>query len=174
MDDFKEKYNKYIKKLKNEIPYVLQEEHNNFNFNFKSNFIQGNTFLNIIAILWWIGGFVVIPLLESKPITHIIVFIVWLGIAILYWIFNGKHTEDIANYFFYKYEYKKIIEDHIKRDKERDIKNLLEEMFGKDRLNIDDLDVFLEVYEFKLQDIKYFYDRCLSEIKYEQFEEKIR
>lgn len=174
MENFEERYNKYVAKLKNEIPYVLWKEHHDFNFNFKSNFIQGNSFLNIIAILWWIGGFVVIPLLENKPIIHIIVFIVWLGITIWYCIFNGEHTEDITDYFFYKYEYKKIIEDHIKRDKQRDIQNLLDEMFGKDKLNIADLDVFLEVYEFKLKDINYFYDRCLSEIKYEQFEEKTR
>lgn len=174
MADFEKKYDEYIAKLKNEIPYVLYNEHHEFKYSFEHNFIQGNSFLNTIAILWWIGGIVGIPLLESKPIIHIIVFVIWLGIGICYWIFNSRHTEDIADYFFHQYEYHKIIEDRIKRDEQREIQNLLNEMFKKDKLNIDDLDVYLDVYQLKLEDIKDFYDRCLMEIKYEYFEEKIK
>jgi hypothetical protein len=173
MDNFEKKYKKYIKKLKNEIPYDLFNEYHDFKFNFKHNFIQSNSFLNIIAILWWVCGSTAVTLLDNNVIIRIIVFVIWLGIGIWYLIFNGKHTDDIADYFFYKYEYHKIIEDRIKRDEQRDIQNLLNVMFSKERLNIDDLDVFLEVYESKLEDIKYFYARCLSEIKYEDFDEKI-
>ena len=170
MDNFEEKYNEYIKKLKNEIPYVLRKTHHDFEYDFERNFIQGNSFLNIIAILWWIGGIVGIPLLESKPIIHIIVFVIWLGIGICYWIFNRRHTEDIADYFFYQYEYHKIIEDRIKRDEQREIQKLLNQMLDKEELNFVDLDM----YKFKIEDIKYLYDRCLMEIKYEYFEEKIK
>ena len=170
MDNFEEKYNEYIKKLKNEIPYVLRKTHHDFEYDFERNFIQGNSFLNIIAILWWIGGIVGIPLLESKPIIHIIVFVIWLGIGICYWIFNRRHTEDIADYFFYQYEYHKIIEDRIKRDEQREIQKLLNQMLDKEELNFVDLDM----YKFKIEEIKYLYDRCLMEIKYEYFEEKIK
>lgn len=170
MDDFEKKYNKYIKKLKNELSYVLWKEHNNFNFDFKSNFIQGNSFLNIIAILWWISGCVLVSLLETNIILRIIVFVVWIGLGIWYWIYNSKHTVDIADYFFHKYKYHQIIEDRIERDKKQEIEAVLNEMFQKDHLDFTDLDM----YKFKIDDIKYFYSRCLSEIKYEQFEEKIR
>jgi hypothetical protein len=171
MENFEERYSEYVAKLKNEIPYVLGKAHHDFEYNFERNFIQGNSFLNVIALLWWICGFVVIPLLENKPIAYIIVFVIWIGIGIWYWSSNGKHTKNISDYFFYHNEYKKIIEDRIKRDEQQEIQNLLNEMFKKDKLNIDDLDVYLEVYEFKLEDIKYFYSQCLQEIKHENFEE---
>ena len=169
MENFEERYSKYLAKLKNEIPYVLWKSHHDFEYDFKHNFVQGNSFLNTIAILWWIGLSVVIPFLENKPIIRIIVFVVWLGITIWYWVFNDKHSENIADYFFYQYEYKKIIEDRIKRDEQRDIQNLLDELLNKANLTFVDL----ESYKLKIDDIKCFYNRCLREIKYEHFEEKI-
>lgn len=168
MYDFEEKYHNYLKTLKNELPYALGKAHHDFEYDFRHNFIAGNSFLNIIAILWWVCGSVAVGLLENKLIIRLIVFIVWLGIGIWYWIFNDRHSKDIADYFFYQYEYKKIIEDRIKRDQERDVKKLLDEMFNKYEMNIIEIDD----YKLKLKDIRYFYDRCLSDIKYENFEEK--
>ena len=170
MDDFEEKYNEYIKKLKDEIPYVLWKEHHNFEYSFEHDSVSDSS---IIGILWFVFFAVGTSVTEHKVIPHIVFSIVWIGIGVLYWAFNNKQKKAISDYFFYQYEYKKIIEDRIKRDEQRDIQNLLDEMLGKDRLNIDDLDVFLEVYKFKLEDINYFYSECLSKIKYEQFEEKI-
>lgn len=170
MENFEERYSKYVAKLKNEIPYALGKAHHDFKYNFEHNFIQGNSFLNVMSILWWVCGSVAVTLLEYKLIIRTIVFVVWIGIGIWYWLSNGKHTEDIADYFFRQYEYKKIIEDRIKRDEQHDIQILIDEILNKDELNF----VELDDYKFKLQDIKYFYDRCLSEIKYEQFEEKIK
>lgn len=168
MENFEEKYNKYIEKLKNEIPYILLEKHHDFEYNFGHDSISDSSFF---CILFFVCGIVGSLVTEHKAMPRIIFAVAWLGVGILYFIFNTKHKKAVSDYFFYKYEYHKIIEDRIKRDEQRDIKNLLDEMFSKDRLNIDDLDIFLEVYEFKLKDIKYFYDRCLSEIKYERFEE---
>lgn len=168
MENFEEKYSKYITKLKNELPNILLKERNNFRFDFKSNFVNGNSFLSTIGILWWVCGFIVIPLLENKPIVYLIVSIVWIGIGVWYWIFKGRHTEDVSDYLFYKYEHKKIIENRIKRDEQREIQNLLNEIFEKDNLCFTDLDM----YKFKIEDIKDFYDQCLSEITHEQFVKK--
>lgn len=167
MDNFEENYSEYIKKLKNELPYIIKERCHDFEYDFKSNFIQGNSFLNIVAILWWVCGVIGGLLTEHSVIPRIIFFVIWVGIGIWYWIFNSRHTEDIAYYFFRKYKYHQIIEHRIERDKKQDIDAVLNEMFKKDNLDFVDLDM----YKFKIDDIKYFYNRCLDEIKYENFEE---
>lgn len=171
MENFDEKYNKYIKKLKNEIPYVLWEKHHDIEFNFNYNAVLDGS---LVCILWLVCGIVGSLLTEHNTLHRIIFAVAWLGTGILCLIFNAKQKKEVLDYFFYKYEYRKIIEDRIKRDEQSDIKKLLDEMFKKEKLNIDDLDIYLEVYEFKLKDIKYFYNRCLIEIKYEQFEEERR
>lgn len=171
MENFEDKYNEYIKRLKNEISYVLWEKHHDFEYNFEHDSISDSSFF---CILFFVCGILGSSVTEHRTLPRIIFAVAWLGVGILYWIFNAKHKKAVSDYFFYKYEYQKIIEDRIKRDEQRDIKKLLDEMFGKDKFNIDDLDVYLEVYEFELKDIKYFYDRCLSKIKYERFEEKSR
>lgn len=168
MDDFERKYHNYLKILNNEIPYVLWKKHHDFKFDFEHNFVESNSFINIIAILWWICGSMVIPRLEYNLIACIIIFVFWIGTGIFYLVFNNKRTEYIADYFFYRYEYKRIIEERIKRDAQRDIKKILDEMLDKEELSFVDFDE----YKFKLQDIRFFYDRCLDKIKYEQFEEK--
>lgn len=165
--DFEKKYNKYIKKLKNELSYVIWEEHNDFKCNFEHDPVSDYSFL---GISWFVLGAIGSGLTEHKAIPHIIFFVVWLGVGIFFWIYIQKDKKAISDYFFRKYKYHQIIEDRIKRDKQREIQNLLDEMFDKNRLNFVDLDE----YKLKLNDIKDFYDRCLSQIKYEQFEEKIR
>ena len=170
MNDFKEQYDKYIAENKSRISNILKEKRHKYKSDFDYDF-QRNGFKSALYIVWFLFGVIAFPWLENKIILYIIIFVAWIGIGLLLWIFVNKYTEDIADYFFSKYQHNKIIEEYIKRDEQRDIKILLDEMFSKDRLNIDDLDVFLEVYEFKLQDIKYFYSQCLSEIRNEKFEE---
>lgn len=177
MKNFEEKYNEYIKKLKYEIPYALGNRHNDFQYEFEHNSTQSIHLSDIVGVLWFIGcalGLVILEMIaENNVIPKIIFFVIWVGIGIWLFICIPKYKNAVSDYFFYKYEYRKIIEERIERDRQRDIQNLLDEMFGKDRIKTDDLEIFLEVYEFKLEDINYFYDRCLSEIKYEIFDEKL-
>lgn len=171
--NFDEKYKKYIEKLKNEIPYVLGNKHHDFQRDFEHKSNRSTHIEDIVAVLWFVlagVGAVIIGLItEDTKIPINIFFIVWLGIGVLWLLFGYKYKNAISDYFFYKYEYKKIIEDRIERDKQQEIKAVLRELFKNDSLDFADLDV----YERKLGDIEYFYDRCLMEIKYEHFEEKI-
>ena len=170
MKNFEEKYNEYIKELKYGIPYALGNKH----LKFKSDFEHDSTSdQSYIGILWFLLGGIGNSVTEHSVIHHIIFFVAWIVAGVFLWIYSQKHKETVSDYFFYQYEYRKIIEERIERDRQRDIQNLLGEMFGKDRLKIDDLEIFLEVYEFELEDINYFYDRCLSKIKYESFDEKL-
>jgi hypothetical protein len=171
MENFDEKYNKYIEKLKNDIPYALWEKRLDLEFNFNYDVVFDNS---LSWILWFVCGIVGSLATEHNMLPRIFFVVAWLSVGILCLILNAKQKKQVLDYVFRKYEYHKIIEDHIKRDKQRDIDNLLEEMFKKEKISIDDLETYLEVYEFKLKDIEFFYNQCLSKIKYEQFEEKIR
>jgi len=171
MDGFEEKYNIYIKKNRKKLSRILKENRHKYEYEFEYNFIERNSFRTIIKLLWFVFGFVTIPLLEKELIWYIIVSVVWIGIGIWYWKYSYEDTKDIANYFFKTYEYNKIIEEFVRRDEQREIQSLLNEMFKKDKLNIDDLDVYLEVYQIKLEDIEYFYSECLRQLKREDFED---
>lgn len=170
MDTFEEQYDIYIKKNKKHISRILSDSCREFKYEFEHNFIERDSFRTIIKILWFVFGFVTLPLLEKELIWYIIVSVVWIGIGIWYWIYSQEDTKYIANYFFKTYQRNKIIEEFVREDEQREIQNLLNEMFKKDKLNIDDLDVYLEVYQFKLEDIKYFYSECLNKLKHEDFE----
>ena len=170
MDNFEEKYDAYIKKNKKYLSRILKENRHKYEYEFESNFIQRDSFRNIIKILWFVFGFVTIPLLEKELIWYIIVSVVWIGIGIWYWKYSQENTKDIADYFFKTYQHDKIIEKFVREEEQHEIQTLLNEMFKKDKLNIDDLDVYLEVYQFKLEDIKYFYSECLNRLKREDFE----
>lgn len=171
MDNFEEKYDIYIKKNRKHISHILKRKRYEYKYEFESNFIQRDSFRDIIKIFWFVFGFVTIPLLENKLIWYIIVSVVWIGIGIWYWIYSQEDTKSIANYFFKTYEYNKIIEEYVRRDEQREIQNLLNEMFEKEKLKIDDIEIYLEVYQFKLEDIQYFYSECLSQLKREDFED---
>ena len=171
MDNFEEKYDIYIKKNRKYISHILKENRRKYEYEFESNFIQRDSFRDIIKILWFVFGTVTIPLLENKLIWYIIALVVWIGIGIWYWNCSQADTKSIANYFFETYEYNKIIEEYVRRDEQREIEKLLNEMFKKEKLKIDDLEIYLEVYQFKLEDIQYFYSECLRKLKREDFED---
>jgi hypothetical protein len=166
MDNFEEKYGIYIKKNKKHLSRILKENYRKFEYEFEYDFIKRDSSRDIIKILWLVFGFVTIPLLEKELIWYIIVFVVWVGIGILYWKYSHEDTKAIANYFFKTYQYHIVIENFVREEEQREIQTLLNEMFDKDNLNFADLDM----YKFKLEDIEYFYSECLNRLKHEDFE----
>lgn len=167
MDNFEEKYSEYIKELKNELPFILKNKRldnlHDFNYNF-----QGNGFKSVLYVIWFLCGTIGGVFVScEKIVLGIVAFVIWIGVGIWLWLSVSRFTDDIADYFFLKYKYRQIIEDRIEQDKKQEIEVVLNEMFKKDNLDFVDLDM----YKFKIDDIKYFYNRCLDKIKYENFEE---
>lgn len=166
MVDFEKKYDKYIKKLKNEIPYVLGNKRLEIERNFKHDPASGQPYM---GISWFLFGIVGSLITGDTVVPRIIFALVWIGAGIFLLIYSEKHKEAVSDYFFSQYEYKKIIEERIEQDKQQEIKAVLNKMFKSDNLSFADLDK----YRDELEDIKDFYYKCLREIKYEQFDEKL-
>ena len=163
MENFDKKYNDYIARLKKKLSWLLKREHSDFLKNFKEYYQKIiNSFESLLGIVWFIV-LIGIRLLVSNVVLTVIIFVVWIGIGVWICISFHIYKEDIAECFFYRFERKRIIEDLIKSDQQQEINEVLNQMFQEYSLNIADIDT----YKSKIDDINYFYCRCLSNIKYE-------
>ena len=194
MDNFEEKYEEYLAKNKSTLSWRLQEEYDKFSLNFKRDFLQGNSFRGAVQIAMFLIVTIAVCALSyiEKTWFRYVIFIALLGIAVCYFIFESKFINNITDHVFCKYKYMRIVEDHIRRDEQHEIKAVLDEAYDKYRGKVVVSEVIIERmshgdkqpvytedfltdmhdllsvdYMKKITDIRSFYDECLDRIKYE-------
>lgn len=168
-----EQYRDYIKKNLPIIKFIIEEAESdasyNFNSFFDSNSLGSKPYIPIYIVI------LIIAFLAGMMHQGIIAAALFLFLAALpIWIIiiNSNCKEAISNYIFYKYRREKIIEDYIRNSEQQEIQELLNEMFDAKSSKFleianTDIDVYMEIYETKLREIKIFYYNCLCKIKEE-------
>lgn len=150
-EEFEKHYEEFLKKNKRNISYKLWEEENNVRIDFSRFFDEHSIFSRIFGPVFILGGigFVLIPK-DGYVVLNIISGVIWIGLTVWSWC-NVENIKDmICNYIFYKYHRDKIIEKYVRNKASEAL---------QDNKNM-----------FDFWEEKYFYDKCIEQLKYEDFE----